>query len=131
MTAETGFRAVPAKQVGLRHLASALSYSLGGLRRLMSETAFRHELLGAIAALGLLAWAGAGAGALLGQFVLLCSLFAFEAVNTAIELVVDRVSPEFSSFAQQAKDLGSFAVLAMILGNMAWAGVALWWTMVA
>ncbi|MCM2505228.1 diacylglycerol kinase [Aureimonas altamirensis] len=126
MSTETGFRSAPAKQAGLRHLASALCYSMGGLRRLMSETAFRHELLCAAALLGLLAWTGAGAGALLGQFVLLCCLFAFEAVNTAIELLVDRVSPEFSVFAQQAKDLGSFAVLAIISGNIVWAGVALW-----
>ena len=126
MSADMGFRMAPAKQVGLRHLAGALSYSMGGLRRLMAETAFRHELLGAVAAMGGLALARAGAGALVGQFVLLCGLFALEAVNTAIELLVDRVSPEFSAFAQQAKDLGSFSVLAMIVANTAWAGLALW-----
>ena len=65
----------------------------------------------------------------MGQFVLLCGLFALEAVNTAIELLVDRVSPEFSAFAQQAKDLGSFSVLAMIVANTAWAGLALWWAL--
>ncbi|QOG05893.1 diacylglycerol kinase [Aureimonas sp. OT7] len=130
MSADTGFRAVHVKQAGLRHLAGALSYSMGGLRRLMAETAFRHELLGAAAAMGGLALAGAGAGALVGQFVLLCGLFAFEAVNTAIELVVDRVSPELSAFAQQAKDLGSFAVLAMIFANVAWASFALWGALV-
>ena len=46
MSADMGFRTVPAKQMGLRHLAGALSYSMGGLRRLKAETAFRHELLG-------------------------------------------------------------------------------------
>ncbi len=37
-------------------------------------------------------------------------LFATEALNTAIEEVVDRISPEWSLAARNAKDLGSLAV---------------------
>jgi diacylglycerol kinase (ATP) len=39
-----------------------------------------------------------------------CILFALEAVNTAIEVVVDKLSPEHSKFAKTVKDLGSAAV---------------------
>ena len=37
-------------------------------------------------------------------------LFATEALNTAIEEIVDRISPEWSLAARNAKDLGSLAV---------------------
>ena len=42
--------------------------------------------------------------------MLACILFAIEAINTAIEAVIDRLSPEQSKFAKTAKDLGSTAV---------------------
>jgi diacylglycerol kinase (ATP) len=37
-------------------------------------------------------------------------MFGVEALNTAIEELVDRVSPEVSRTGKHAKDLGSFAV---------------------
>jgi len=49
--------------------------------------------------------------------VLMLLLFSIEALNTAIEEIVDRVSPEFSSAARNAKDLGSFAVFCLLMAN--------------
>jgi diacylglycerol kinase (ATP) len=49
--------------------------------------------------------------------VLMLLLFSVESLNTAIEEIVDRVSPEFSSAARNAKDLGSFAVFCLLLAN--------------
>ncbi len=48
-------------------------------------------------------------------------MMAFEAINTAIEEIVDRVSPEISEMGRNAKDLGSFACLCLILANAAYA----------
>jgi diacylglycerol kinase (ATP) len=42
---------------------------------------------------------------------------AIEAINTAIEEIVDLVSPEWSLPAKHAKDLGSFAVFVMLCLN--------------
>jgi diacylglycerol kinase (ATP) len=42
-------------------------------------------------------------------------MFGFEALNTAIEELVDRVSPELSQTGKHAKDLGSFAVFCMLV----------------
>ncbi|WP_307959591.1 diacylglycerol kinase [Sinorhizobium medicae] len=39
--------------------------------------------------------------------VLLLLLIAMEAVNTAIEEIIDRISPEVSDTGKHAKDLGS------------------------
>ncbi len=53
-------------------------------------------------------------GASLERFLLLIAVFlavtAIEALNTAIEEIIDRISPEFSDTGRHAKDLGSFAV---------------------
>jgi diacylglycerol kinase (ATP) len=38
-----------------------------------------------------------------------------EALNTAIEEVIDRVSPEVSQTGKHAKDLGSFAVFCTLV----------------
>ncbi len=42
---------------------------------------------------------------------------AIEALNTAIEVIIDRVSPEISPAGKHAKDLGSFAVFCMLSVN--------------
>ena len=105
------------KQTGIRHLFAAASYSLGGAKRLISEAAFRHELI----AFGIAMVAFAIVGATFFQFVAMAILFllmmAFEAINTAIEEIVDRVSPEISEMGKNAKDLGSFACLCLIVAN--------------
>ena len=46
-------------------------------------------------------------------------VFTAEALNTAIETVVDLVSPEFHLLAQRAKDLAAGGVLAASLGAAA------------
>ena len=103
------------KTKGIEHLLMAATYSFGGFRRVMAEPAFRHELL--FFAGGLVVFAIAGATAV--EFVLLTLiflvLFAFEAINTAIEELVDRVSPEHSAMGKHAKDLGSFAVFCLLV----------------
>ncbi|WP_028029297.1 diacylglycerol kinase [Gemmobacter nectariphilus] len=107
---------------GLMHLIDATGYSLAGFRRLMGETAARHELLGGAVGVGLLIWAGAGVGHWLGFAALFCALLATEALNTAIEVLVDHLSPGWSRMAKEAKDLGSLAVGLMVLANVAFVG---------
>lgn len=43
-----------------------------------------------------------------------CILIAVESLNTAIEVVIDKISPEFSEVGKNAKDLGSFAVMCIL-----------------
>ena len=109
---------------GFRHVFSALEYSAGGLRRLWRETAFRLEL--AAGALILMAHAYLGND---GLFLVVAAMLvlitaAAEALNTAVEVVVDHVSPEWSEMAKQAKDLGSFAVFCLLVCNGAWLAYA-------
>lgn len=107
----------PPKQAGLAHLFSAAGYSIGGLTRLAKEAAFRQEVLagaGLLAAYGMM---DVAAAIRLSAVVLFLLLIAMEAVNTAIEEIIDRISPEVSATGKHAKDLGSLAVFCLILAN--------------
>lgn len=115
----------PEKLRGLAHLFASTRYSLAGFMRLLAEPAFRHEIVLGLVLLAALALGGATTPVLLIQGGLLLALAATEALNTAIELIVDRVSPEFSAFAGQAKDLGSFAVFCLLMINFGFAACSL------
>ncbi len=52
--------------------------------------------------------------------ILILLLIATEALNTALECIVDHVSPGWAEFARDAKDLGSLAVLCILLANGVW-----------
>ena len=105
------------KITGLRHVFAAGSYSFAGLLRMWQETAFRHEVLAFAMILALFVYVGAAPvqyAIASGLFLLLLSV---EALNTAIEVLTDGVSPHYSEFARDAKDLGSFAVFCLLLVN--------------
>ncbi len=105
------------KETGLRHFLAAAGYSWGGFRRLLQESAFRQELLFGAIALILLIAVGATVGEIVVAMVLFLGVFAVEAMNTAVEEVIDRISPEISNVGKHAKDLGSFAVLCMLVAS--------------
>ncbi len=108
----------PVKKVtGFRHMFAALTYSFDGFKYAFREAAFRQELLAFCVAMILFAISGAAAIHYLIGLILFLILIAFEALNTTIEHIVDRVSPEISEFGKQAKDLGSFAVFCLLCAN--------------
>jgi diacylglycerol kinase (ATP) len=112
---------------GLRRIASAMRYSLAGLRSAWKhEHAFRQEIAVIVPAT---------VGALLLpvtplEKLLLAASMALvlivELLNSAIEAIVDRVSLERHPLSKNAKDFGSAAVmLAVLLSAACWA-VVLW-----
>lgn len=103
------------KETGFRHFFAAAGYSWGGFQRLLQEAAFRQELLFAAVSLILLIVVGASLGEIVIGMVLFLGVFAIEAMNTAVEEVIDRISPEISNVGKYAKDLGSFAVFCMLV----------------
>jgi len=103
------------KKQGVAHLFAASSYSAAGLRRALGESAFRQEVVFFIAALALFFWIGATLAEFLGLTIIFLLMFGVEALNTAIEELVDRVSPEVSRTGKHAKDLGSFAVFCTLV----------------
>lgn len=103
------------KETGIRHFFAAAGYSWGGFQRLLQEAAFRQELLFAAVSLILLIAVGASFGEIIIAMVIFLGVFAVEAMNTAVEEVIDRISPEISNVGKYAKDLGSFAVFCMLV----------------
>ncbi len=59
--------------------------------------------------------------------ILTCaSVIALELLNTAIEVVIDKVSPRFNVFAMMGKDIAAGAVLVGAIGSVV-IGVILFW----
>jgi diacylglycerol kinase (ATP) len=102
------------KETGFRHFLAAAGYSWAGFLRVLREAAFRQELGFFAVAMAALVLVGASAGEIVVAVLLFLGLFSIEAMNTAVEEVIDRISPEISIVGKHAKDLGSFAVTCMI-----------------
>ena len=107
----------PQRITGIKHVFAATSYSIGGIKRLWGETAFRHEVLLYLIVMGIFAVIGASLGEFIAASILALLLIAVEALNTAVEAVVDHISPEWNEFARDAKDLGSLAVMCLLIAN--------------
>ncbi|MDH4438997.1 MAG: diacylglycerol kinase [Rhizobium sp.] len=107
----------PSKRVGLAHLWAAGGYSAGGLIRLAREAAFRQEVVAGIGLVVAYTVMDVSASVWLSAAVLFLLLVAMEAMNTAIEEIIDRISPEVSDTGKHAKDLGSLAVFCLISAN--------------
>ena len=117
----------PPRKSGIAHFFAAAGYSLGGLRRLARESAFRQEVALIVGLMLLLAVFGASLPEVLGLLALGLLLIAVEALNTALEELVDHLSPGWSEFAKHAKDLGSLAVACTIGALLIYSGIALVW----
>ena len=99
-------------KTGLQRMINATRYSLDGLSAAARhESAFRQELLLAAVLVPLGLWLGADGveRALLAGSVLM--VLVVELLNSAVEAVVDRASPEHHELAKRAKDYGSAAVM--------------------
>ncbi len=105
------------KAATFRRIVASFRYSMQGLRRLWREAAFRQEVYAFAIGLAVFTAAGATFADYFVFVVLMLILFAVEALNTAIEELVDRISPEISTVGRHAKDLGSFAVFCLLCVN--------------
>ena len=92
------------------HILAAAKYSMGGLSVLARETAFKLEIVCAAILYALFALVGAQASQYVVLTILALAVLCAEALNTAVELIVDEISPHRSEFARKTKDLGSLAV---------------------
>jgi diacylglycerol kinase (ATP) len=117
----------PTRKVGLAHLWAAAGYSLSGARRLWREAAFRQELAVLVGLMVLFLIFGASLGETVGLLILGLWVLAVEALNTALEEMVDHLSPGWSEFAKHAKDMGSFAVMCALVAT----GIYAAWVLIA
>ena len=116
-----GFRGDP------RQLFKAMRWSMQGLRAAWRhEASFRLEALLFVVLLPLALWLGHGALEKIALFLPLALVLSVELLNSAIEAVVDKVSPEFHELAGRAKDMGSAAVFLLLVSTaLVWALILL------
>ena len=110
---------------GLTRLINALGYSRDGLLSAWkNEAAFREETLLAIVAIPLAIYLGHNGverALLIGSILL---ILIVEILNSGLEAVVDKASPEKHELAKRAKDMGSAGVLlSLISAATVWACV--------
>ncbi len=116
----------PKRTTGIKHVFAAASYSIGGIKCLWKEAAFRQEVLLYLLVMAVFLLIGASAPEYLIATGLALLLVAIEALNTAIEELVDHISPDWSEFARNAKDLGSLAVMCLLIANGLYLAYVLW-----
>jgi diacylglycerol kinase (ATP) len=113
-------------RTGFSRVWHAAGFSLAGLKAGWSEAAFRLEACLAfvmVPAAFLLGRSWVEVALLVGSVVI---VLAVELLNTAIESAIDRIGPERHELSKRAKDMGSAAVLLVVLlAGGIWAA-ALW-----
>jgi diacylglycerol kinase (ATP) len=108
---------------GPRQLWNALRWSMKGLYAgWRHEASFRFEICLAIVVIPLGLYLGQGVLEKLALVLPMFLVLSAELLNSAIEAVVDKVSPEFHELAGRAKDMGSAAVFVLLVFmGLSWA----------
>jgi diacylglycerol kinase (ATP) len=112
---------------GMRRIFNALRYSMQGLRAAIRyEAAFRQELGLAILLIPAAFFLGRS---VIEVFILIMSVvlvLVAELLNSAVEALADALSVEMHPLLGRAKDLGSAAVLLLLIFTVAvWVAVAI------
>ena len=101
---------------GPRQVWNAFRWSMKGLRAAWRhEASFRLEAMLAVVLIPLGLWLGDGGVEKLLLVLAPLLVLSAELLNSAIEAVVDKVSPEFNELAGRAKDMGSAAVFVLLV----------------
>ena len=105
------------KTTGLKHFFKAFGYSIDGFKWIIKkEAAFRHDIVFAFVVVAITSYATSfdlKRTALVIASIIL--LFIVELLNSAVECVVDMISPEFNVLAKAAKDMCSAAVFLAVI----------------
>ena len=101
---------------GPRQVWNAFRWSMKGMRAAWRhEASFRLEAMLAVVLVPLGLWLGDGGVEKLLLVLAPLLVLSAELLNSAIEAVVDKVSPEFNELAGRAKDMGSAAVFVLLV----------------
>jgi len=112
---------------GPKQIYKAFIWSMKGLRASWKfEASFRLEVYLFVIFFPLGLWLGRGGvekAVLCGSLIMVLSA---ELLNSAVEAIVDKASPEFHELAGRAKDMGSAAVFLLMLNFMLCWGLIFW-----
>ena len=104
---------------GPKQIWQAFQWSMKGLRAGWDfEASFRLEVVLAVILVPAGLWLGQGGLEKMALITPIILVLSAELLNSAVEAVVDKVSPEFHELAGRAKDMGSAAVLFLLFNVM-------------
>ncbi|WP_172329478.1 diacylglycerol kinase family protein [Mangrovicoccus sp. HB161399] len=101
-------------------------FAARGLRVLLRQPNARIHAAAAALAAALGLWFRVSAGEWIALIFAIALVTMAEAMNTALECVVDIASPEWSELARDAKDVAAAAVLISALGALAVGAIVFW-----
>ena len=112
---------------GPMQLWNAFQWSMKGFRAAWRhEASFRLEACLVVVLVPLGLWLGHGGLEKFALILVPLLVLSAELLNSAIEAVVDKVSPEFHELAGRAKDFGSAAVFLLMMNVLLCWGLLLW-----
>ncbi|WP_417584530.1 diacylglycerol kinase [Nitrincola sp.] len=112
---------------GLRRLFFASKYSLKGLCiSFKTESAFRQELFLLVILLPLVFYFEISSVERALLILVLLILLIVELLNTAVEVVVDRIGADYHELSGRAKDIASAAVFVSLINALLVWMVILW-----
>ena len=103
--------------------AASFGHALRGLRVFVSQPNARIHCVAAAIVLGLGAWFGVSSMEWVVLVLAIALVMGAEALNTALEYVVDLASPEWHPLARNAKDVAAAAVLVCSIAAAAVGGL--------
>jgi len=104
------------KKTGIERIWRALGHSFSGLKNAaVNEKAFQQEIVLFIIATGAAMFLPTTG--LLKIIIFVCNsmVLIVELLNSSIESIVDKASPEYNELAKHSKDMGSAAVFLSII----------------
>lgn len=112
------------KYTGIKRILKAFTYSYDGFIAVFkSEAAFRQDLIVFILGITICLFLPV---TYLAKLLMIFSLFLIiimELVNSAIEVIIDRISQEYHPLSKTAKDIGSLLVLLSFMN-----AIIIWFT---
>ena len=104
-----------------RFIVAGVNSSKGLKDAFLKEEAFRVQVLLGLLLIPLACFVANSYLQLLLLLLVYCLVMIVELLNTCIEIVVDRIGPEFHELSGRAKDIGSAAVaLSMFVFVLVW-----------
>ncbi|EGQ8092908.1 diacylglycerol kinase [Vibrio vulnificus] len=117
---------------GVKRIIKATGYSIQGLKAAFKhEAAVRQEFALLVVAVVLATWLDVSMLERITLLAVVVLVLIVELMNSAVEVVVDRIGVEHHELSGRAKDIGSAAVLvALIFAGFTWlyiVGSHYWW----
>lgn len=112
---------------GTKRILKGFSYSWDGFKAIFeTEASFRQDLVFCALCLFGFCFLPINKVMYFTLFISLSFVLFAEAVNTAIEVIVDRIGEEYNPLSKKAKDIGSFLVLLSFINLFVFLGIVVY-----